>query len=551
MHESETEQLDQLCFALEGRSDSTLMLIACDTQTTRLRIFKKLQAHFPDQPIYELDLSGEQVESLNRSLRQNLPEQVLTATEPPYLVHVSGLEDSLFINQGGEIRVSTLVAQLNFERETLFRDFPFTTLIWTDPHFLDVLKRQAPDLWSWLVYVYEFESETPAVSEPIQPQSYPELQPGLSPERQARIANLEAKYTQLNLKEAKERVLREKLNLQKLLGREYAEVHDYEKSIKAYRTAQSLLEQLKDDGSELLEVLFNLGTSYLQSRKYGEALEAYKNSLIQQKKLNTSLNYGATYHQLGWVYEGQCKWDEAIHHYQLAIEWMKKTNNEAKIGSSYHQIGIVYQLQGKWNQAVQHYQLAIEWMKKTNTEIQIGGTYHQIGMVYEEQNKWDDAIQFYETALKWKAQARDEYRMGDSYHQLGNVFLKQDKYPEAIQHYELALNWYHKTYNQFQLGGTYHQLGLAYQKERNWDKAIQNDQLALTWYQKAHNEFDLYKSYWSLAEIYLTKAQLNQAIQYCQLALANIQKWPPSNAKEIHKAIEKMRQTIEEKKIEK
>ncbi|MBT9544766.1 MAG: tetratricopeptide repeat protein [Candidatus Sericytochromatia bacterium] len=545
MKETESAQLAQLCFALEGRTEGTLVLIACDSQTTRSRIFQYLQDQFPSQPVYELDLSGEQVESLNRSLRQNLPEQVLSATDPPYLVHVSGLEDSLFISEGGKIQVSTLVAQLNFERETLFRDFPFTTIIWTDPHFLDVLKRQAPDLWSWLVYVYEFESETPAVSESVQPQAYPELVPGLTPERQARIANLESKYAQLNLKEAKERVLREKLNLQKLLGREYAEVHDYEKSIKAYRIAQSLLEQLKDDGSELLEVFFNLGTSHLQSRNYEEALEAYQASLNQQKKLNNSFNYGATYHQLGWVYEGQYKWDDAIHHYQLAIEWMKKTNNESKIGSSYHQIGIVYQLQGKWNQAVQHYLLAIEWMKKTNTEIQIGGTYHQIGMVYEEQDKWDDAIQFYETALKWKIQARDEYRMGDSYHQLGNVFLKQNKYPEAIQHYELAINWYHKTFNQFQLGGTYHQLGLAYQKEHNWDKAIQNYQFALTWYQTVHHEFDLYKSYWSLAEIYLTKAQLEQAHQYCLLALANIQKWPPPNAKKIQKAIEKLVQAIE------
>jgi len=158
--ENNNEQWEQLAFVLEERDKPTLIVIGFDTYAARKRIHEQIIQKFSNYKFYDLDISTQSVVSLHKAFLTNLPESVLTSKSGEYIVNVFGLENSLFTIHGNEIIESPLIRQLNFEREILFREFPFITIIWSDSYTVTALKKKAKDLWDWISYQFEFKTES-------------------------------------------------------------------------------------------------------------------------------------------------------------------------------------------------------------------------------------------------------------------------------------------------------------------------------------------------------------------------------------------------------
>jgi tetratricopeptide (TPR) repeat protein len=79
------------------------------------------------------------------------------------------------------------------------------------------------------------------------------------------IINLQERYDTLKLDDdSRERVLKEKVNIQKLLGQEYMKIEDYEKAEQSFRLALALAQQIKDFDYEKEEIFFLLNQVYYQ-----------------------------------------------------------------------------------------------------------------------------------------------------------------------------------------------------------------------------------------------------------------------------------------------
>lgn len=121
----------RLAFLLQQRQRPTILWVSCDTfpqrQATFVEMKHRLSPRFQPYPL-SLETSAM---SLTRYLQERLPAEVLLSEPGKWMVHLFDLESQLAQHQ--ETDGAGLLASLNFERETLFRSFPFILVIWATP----------------------------------------------------------------------------------------------------------------------------------------------------------------------------------------------------------------------------------------------------------------------------------------------------------------------------------------------------------------------------------------------------------------------------------
>ena len=393
-----TEETDQLLFALHHRDAPTVVFMECNSYDKRRELAALLRTELTEYQFHDIDVTSFSVVSLLRTLTENLPPAIVDSQPVQYVVNVYGLENSLLVSEDGQIKPSMLTAQLNLERELLFRNVPYVIVIWADHYFFQTLQRESPDLWSWVVYRFRFEG-----TNAIDPENLPPLPPERLPqrgniaERQQRIEELEATYNRLNLDTSdKKRLLKDKVSILKLLAEEYTEAFRYDEAQKTYEDAIAIAERMRESEDLRGNLYFNVANVQLARRLFSNALANYNRSL----SLAGDRNRGSIYHQIGMVYQMQRQWTQALDSYQLALNWKEKTGNAYELGGTYHQIGMVYQMQRQWTQALDSYQLTLNWKEKTGNAYELGSTYHQMGDMFLKKNEMGKALDYLNKALK-------------------------------------------------------------------------------------------------------------------------------------------------------
>ena len=543
INEQEKQTRNEMLFTLSERDRGTLAMVITSNEWKRKELYRFLKEHLKEYTFFDLDLTSHTYTSLFRALQELLPQTVLQSEPVQYLVNVTGLESSLYKTEDGRIEFSSLIAQLNFERELIFNQ-PYIILLWTSQGFDRELQRKAPDLMHWMSKRFVFEEEGPDGMEVAEAAiEYGEVQKkGKIPERQERIRQLEETWEKLCLHNKDQaRLIKDKINLLRLLGKEYGAAFDLPKAEDAFQKAIALNKKI-DAGLEG-ELFYELGLIYNDFDRHELALKCFLQAFeFAEKKENPLLV--DIYHMLGMAYQGQRKWKEALKNYESALRLYKKAGNGHGSGGTYHQIGMVYQTQRKWEEALKNYELALEWYKKTGNEYELGGTYHQVGRVYEDQRKWEEALKNYELALEWKKKTDNEYQLGSTYQQIGRVYEDQRKWEEALKNYELALEWKKKTGNEYELGITYHQIGRVYEDQRKWEEALKNYELALELYKKTGNEYRLGSTYHQLGRAEEEKGDLSTALDFYQKAFDNQFRYDHPNLPISQRSLERIRQKL-------
>ena len=146
------------------------------------------------------------------------------------------------------LSLQSLIEELNFERELLFNLFNSVIIIWADDLFVKSVKKEALDLWSWISYDFMIIPDDKIIKKEMK--NIPLIEkPGVSEERKLRIQDLENSYKSLMLKDSdKTRVIKDKINILKSLGREYLELNNFRESVDNLSIAVSLSDKLSLNG---------------------------------------------------------------------------------------------------------------------------------------------------------------------------------------------------------------------------------------------------------------------------------------------------------------
>jgi tetratricopeptide (TPR) repeat protein len=469
--EQEKQTRNEMLFTRSDRDRGTLAMAITPNAWKRKEIYRFLKEHLDEYSFFDLDLTSHTYTSLNRALQELLPKSILESEPVQYLVNITGLESSLYKTEDGKIEFSSLVAQLNFERELIFNQ-PYIILLWISEGFDKELQKKAPDLMHWMSKRFVFEENGPDGMEVAEAAiEYGTVRKkGKIPERLDRIRQLEETWEKLCLHNVdKARLIKDKINLLRLLGKEYAAAFEFQKAEEAFQKALALNAKIKADLDG--ELLFEIGDFYYDFNRFELALKYFQKSLEWAKKYGRP-DIGNVYHMIGMVYQHQRQMKKALQSYRQALEWSEKENSGYYFGSTYHQIGMVYEKQRKWEDSLRYFRLALDWKEKTGNDYELGSTYHQIGRVYEEQRKWDEALRYYQLALDSNKKVGNEYALGGAYHQMGMVYEEQQMWEESLKYYQLALETYKEAGNEYGLGGTYQQVGRVEEKLGEYGSAL-------------------------------------------------------------------------------
>ncbi|MDM8554033.1 protein kinase [Desulfococcaceae bacterium HSG7] len=379
------DQWEQLFFSLEKRDKQTLILISFDCEETKNAVYEKLAKELFQYRFYDLDLGVKPILSIQRTFTENLPEAVLNSNRAEYIVNVFGLEKSILnSSENSKLTDSDLFAVLNFERETIFREFPFITILWADAAMTRKLKNDAQDLLDWVNYEFSFRNDNKKPVKPPEPAKHSTRTTEISPEIEKRIQELNDKYEQLERDDSgKERSIRKKINLQKNLGQEYFRVNDYAKAIQSLNKALELGQLIKALPYEQAEIWFRLGEAYFQSVQYDSAFKQY-NKCMDIRKENQINQIGLVYERIGSVFERQGHWNDALTNYKNALDSHTKLRNENEIGRTYQQIGQLWELQRQYGKALSNFKTAQMWYLKTQNNVATNKIQSQIEMVNQK-----------------------------------------------------------------------------------------------------------------------------------------------------------------------
>lgn len=517
---NETEQKDELLFVLHHRDAPTVAFLECNSYAKREELALFLQENLTEYQFHNIDVTRFSIISLLRVLTENLPPEIINSEPVQYIVNVYGLENSLLVSEDGQIKPSLLTAQLNLERELLFRNVPYIIIIWADHFFFQTLQRESPDLWSWVVYRFRFEG-----AEAVDPENAPPLPPERLPqrgniaERQKRIQELETTYNQLNLDTSdKKRLLKDKVTILKLLGEEYAEAFQYDEAQTSYENAIAIAERMQEGQFIKGELLYRIASLYHRQSQFGEALLYYNKCL----EMSLEWNYIDVYQSIGRLHYELHQWKQAIYNYHEAIDWSQKTDNLFQISQAYHGLGMTYNDLKKWDEALQYYQKALEWEEKFSNKVGMGMTYHEMGVTFHDLGHYEAALHYYRLSIKCKEEIEDFYNIGVSYHQIGLLYENNKSYDDALQNYYLSIEWNEKSGNEFGVGRSYHHIGCVLQAKERWVEAFQNLKLALNWKGYTKNEVGLGVTLYQLGNLLETQNKIEEAVNWYTQALSNL-----------------------------
>lgn len=156
--EKNRKHFEELEFVLTKRTEPTLILVSADTSAKSEEVYEAFQSKFAEYHQTTFHIENEEMVSLEQWLTKKL-----IAIEPSEhiseMVHIFGLESHFHLAEGNKLKPSSLLPQINMERELLFRDLPIVMVWWLDKYQISTLRQEAPDLWSWISYHFHFEAE--------------------------------------------------------------------------------------------------------------------------------------------------------------------------------------------------------------------------------------------------------------------------------------------------------------------------------------------------------------------------------------------------------
>ncbi len=195
------------------------------------------------------------------------------------------------------------------------------------------------------------------------------------------------------------------------------------------------------------QLLFLLGTAYLQINKFDIAIKYLKKSISLDKN-----NLGG-YNNLGAALQNIKYYDDAVDVYSKLIE-IKPNSFEA-----YTNIANCYFHKKNYNAAIENYKKSLEINSKNYI------AYNNLGNTFKELGNYEEAIKSYNRTLDFNS----NYYV--AYYNLGKTFQSIKRYDEAIKNYEKLIEL--KPDYKYAFGNAIHAKMLICDWE-NYDDKIEN-----------------------------------------------------------------------------
>ncbi|WP_430013884.1 tetratricopeptide repeat protein [Microcystis ichthyoblabe FBCC-A1114] len=228
---------------------------------------------------------------------------------------------------------------------------------------------------------------------------------------------------------------------------------------------------------EIIAIIADAGSKYLQSKNYQKAKEIYQKSLELLKPISESYSQSkqsfqaSTLHNLGAVAQELREWEQARSYYQQSLEIFIEYGDRYEQAKTLHNLGIVAQELREWEQARSYYQQALEIFIEYGDRYEQASTLHNLGAVAQELREWEQARSHYQQAIGICIEYGDRYSQAITLHCLGVVAQELREWEQARSYYQQAIEIDIEYGDRYEQASTLHQLGTLAEELREWEQA--------------------------------------------------------------------------------
>ncbi|TRT93908.1 MAG: tetratricopeptide repeat protein [Microcystis aeruginosa Ma_OC_LR_19540900_S633] len=276
---------------------------------------------------------------------------------------------------------------------------------------------------------------------------------------------------------------------------------------------------------EIIAIIVEAGSKYLQSKNYQKAKEIYQKSLELLKPISESYSQSkqslqaSTLHHLGMVAQELREWEQARSYYQQALEIYIEYGARYEQAGTLHNLGMVAQQLREWEQARSHYRQALEIKIEYGDRYSQASTLHQLGRVAEELREWEQARSYYQQALEIKIEYGNRYEQAGTLHHLGIVAQELREWEQARSYYRQALEIKIEYGDRYEQASTLHELGIVAQELREWEQARSYYRQALEIFIEYGARYEQASTLHNLGRVAQEVGELSQAKSYYLQAL--------------------------------
>lgn len=160
---------------------------------------------------------------------------------------------------------------------------------------------------------------------------------------------------------------------------------------------------------EEIQVRFNYGYYLLERKRFEEAIDNYRRTLVLAQNENNKELISQSYHQIGMVYRVMEQYDKALDQFQQEREYINRhfPDNILFLAANSYEIGYTHLLNNQLGDAKKHLDLSIRYALESGDYIMIACYYRGLGDYYGKRSNLDKAMRMYKESIAFFKQADD------------------------------------------------------------------------------------------------------------------------------------------------
>jgi tetratricopeptide (TPR) repeat protein len=258
--------------------------------------------------------------------------------------------------------------------------------------------------------------------------------------------------------------------------------NDLENSIMAIKNFEKAIEfALKSaNGNQLMELYFNMATTYTEKGYQDEALHTF-NLLLQQVGDLTSpdgLTVASTYYCISKIYYDRKEYSLSIDNIKKAIEvgTVYSLSDEFMIHYYVH-LAEGYLNNDELDKAIDNFELSIRIEENfvTPNLISVAKKYNRLGRIYFTKGDYETSLYYLKEkglALRLAYLTPDHVDIGRSYNNIGKVLASKRDYDQALDLYKQAIDIFSQSGSDADSANTYKNLSELYESEKKYTDAL-------------------------------------------------------------------------------
>ncbi len=249
------------------------------------------------------------------------------------------------------------------------------------------------------------------------------------------------------------------------LGSKYLDTQDYSQALKLLETSLDLYRRI-GDGKKVGDCLNRIAAIYYYQGDYSTTIAYFKKSVDVLNKIGYKKGVATLLNNIGAVHDGRGEYLKALDYYRQAVSIFEKIGEKENLAATTQNIGSIYAKGKDYDNAMRYFNQAYGVYKNLNDQKSISQILSLIAEVYQNKGNYEEALNYLNQSMQIANKLNDRELKIQALFSLGELSYSQSDYKRALSYFNLCLAYSnevgrvrYQSETQIAIGSIMHRLG--------------------------------------------------------------------------------------------